>query len=186
MIVKKICMLGGWGVGKTSLVSNFVHSIFSEKYQITLGVKIDKKTVSSKKLKALWCTLDDDGPTHEKTRRDSTLQHRRGPAPSRCAEKHHPMFMRVAASTKRCLEVSQEGTTKRKGARRCTSPTLRPHGEPGVAPRVGRLDRSSLLFLSMLVRCSRAAKGSDGPRATCRLAEALSPLSSVALGRTRL
>ncbi len=46
MIVKKICMLGGWGVGKTSLVSNYVHSIFSEKYQITLGVKIDKKTVS--------------------------------------------------------------------------------------------------------------------------------------------
>ncbi len=38
-------MLGGYGVGKTSLVSNFVHSIFSEKYQITLGVKIDKKTI---------------------------------------------------------------------------------------------------------------------------------------------
>ncbi|MCG8632545.1 MAG: GTP-binding protein [Desulfobacterales bacterium] len=45
MIIKKVCMLGGYGVGKTSLVSNFVHSIFSEKYQITLGVKIDKKTV---------------------------------------------------------------------------------------------------------------------------------------------
>ena len=39
-------MLGGYGVGKTSLVSNFVHSIFSEKYQITLGVKIDKKTIN--------------------------------------------------------------------------------------------------------------------------------------------
>ena len=38
-------MLGGYAVGKTSLVSRFVHSIFSEKYHITIGVKIDKKTV---------------------------------------------------------------------------------------------------------------------------------------------
>lgn len=38
-------MVGSYGVGKTSLVKRFVHSIFSEKYQITIGVKIDKKTV---------------------------------------------------------------------------------------------------------------------------------------------
>ncbi|MEM7696948.1 MAG: Rab family GTPase [Verrucomicrobiota bacterium] len=42
---KKICMLGSFGVGKTSLVSQFVHSIFSEKYLSTIGVKIDKKVV---------------------------------------------------------------------------------------------------------------------------------------------
>jgi small GTP-binding protein len=45
MIQKKICMLGGFAVGKTSLVSRFVSSIFSEKYLTTVGVKIDKKTV---------------------------------------------------------------------------------------------------------------------------------------------
>ncbi len=45
MIEKKICMVGAFGVGKTSLVSRFVHSIFSEKYQTTVGVKIDKKLV---------------------------------------------------------------------------------------------------------------------------------------------
>ena len=45
MIQKKICLLGGFGVGKTSLVSQFVHSIFSEKYLTTIGVKIDKKSV---------------------------------------------------------------------------------------------------------------------------------------------
>lgn len=39
-------MLGGSGVGKTSLVSRFVNSIFSEKYLTTIGVKIDKKTVA--------------------------------------------------------------------------------------------------------------------------------------------
>lgn len=42
---KKICMLGGYAVGKTSLVRHFIEGIFSEKYQITIGVKIDKKTI---------------------------------------------------------------------------------------------------------------------------------------------
>lgn len=46
MIQKKICMVGAFGVGKTSLVARFVHSIFSEKYQTTIGVKIDKKVVA--------------------------------------------------------------------------------------------------------------------------------------------
>lgn len=45
MIQKKICLLGGFGVGKTSLVSRYVHSIFSDKYLTTVGVKIDKKSV---------------------------------------------------------------------------------------------------------------------------------------------
>jgi hypothetical protein len=40
-------MLGGTAVGKTSLVSRFVHSIFSDKYLTTVGVKIDKKSVSA-------------------------------------------------------------------------------------------------------------------------------------------
>ena len=46
MIQKKICLLGGFGVGKTSLVSQYVHSIFSDKYLTTIGVKIEKKSVS--------------------------------------------------------------------------------------------------------------------------------------------
>ncbi len=45
MIQKKICMLGGYAVGKTSLVQRFVKGIFSEKYLTTVGVKIDKKVV---------------------------------------------------------------------------------------------------------------------------------------------
>lgn len=46
MIKKKICMVGAFAVGKTSLVQRFVKSIFSEKYLTTVGVKIDKKTLS--------------------------------------------------------------------------------------------------------------------------------------------
>jgi len=42
---KKICMLGAFSVGKTSLVKRFVESVFSETYLTTVGVKIDKKTV---------------------------------------------------------------------------------------------------------------------------------------------
>jgi small GTP-binding protein len=45
VIQKKVCMLGAYAVGKTSLVSRFVRSIFSDKYLTTVGVKIDKKTV---------------------------------------------------------------------------------------------------------------------------------------------
>lgn len=45
MIQKKVCMLGSFAVGKTSLVARFVRSIYSEKYHTTVGVKIDKKQV---------------------------------------------------------------------------------------------------------------------------------------------
>ena len=45
MIQKKICMLGAFAVGKTSLVSRYVRSIFSDKYHSTVGVKVDKKLV---------------------------------------------------------------------------------------------------------------------------------------------
>ena len=45
MIQKKICMVGVYGTGKTCLVQQFVHSIFSVKYLSTVGVKIDKKQV---------------------------------------------------------------------------------------------------------------------------------------------
>ncbi len=45
MIQKKVCMLGGFAVGKTSLVARYVSSIFSDKYLSTVGVKVDKKTL---------------------------------------------------------------------------------------------------------------------------------------------
>ncbi|BAZ05741.1 Rab family GTPase [Calothrix sp. NIES-3974] len=45
MLQKKVCMVGAFATGKTSLIARFVRSIFSENYQTTVGVKIDKKTV---------------------------------------------------------------------------------------------------------------------------------------------
>jgi len=46
VLQKKICLLGAFGVGKTSLTRRFVDSIFSDAYLTTVGVKIDKKVVT--------------------------------------------------------------------------------------------------------------------------------------------
>jgi small GTP-binding protein len=64
MISKKICMLGSFAVGKTSLVSQFVSSIFSDKYLSTVGVKVDRKslTVDGRDVTLmLWDLYGEDG-----------------------------------------------------------------------------------------------------------------------------
>ena len=45
-ISKKVCLLGDFAVGKTSLVRRFVHNRFDDKYLSTIGVKVSRKTVS--------------------------------------------------------------------------------------------------------------------------------------------
>jgi len=47
MIQRKVCLLGAFATGKTSLVARFVRSVFSEKYLTTVGVMIERKTVVS-------------------------------------------------------------------------------------------------------------------------------------------
>ena len=42
-IKKKICLLGSFAVGKTSLIDRFVNNQFEEKYLTTIGVKISQK-----------------------------------------------------------------------------------------------------------------------------------------------
>jgi small GTP-binding protein len=42
---RKICLLGAFAVGKSSLTERFVKSIFSERYHSTVGVRIEKRTV---------------------------------------------------------------------------------------------------------------------------------------------
>lgn len=44
-ISKKICLVGDFGVGKTSLIRRFVERQFSDRYLSTVGVKISRKTV---------------------------------------------------------------------------------------------------------------------------------------------
>lgn len=42
-IKKKICLLGAFSVGKTSLVERFVHERFNEKYLTTVGINVSRK-----------------------------------------------------------------------------------------------------------------------------------------------
>lgn len=44
-ISKKMCMIGDFGVGKTSLIRRFVDRQFSDQYLSTVGVKISRKSV---------------------------------------------------------------------------------------------------------------------------------------------
>ena len=45
-ITKKICLLGDFNVGKTSLVRRFVEDKFSDRYLSTVGVKVSRKSVN--------------------------------------------------------------------------------------------------------------------------------------------
>lgn len=46
MISKKIILTGSFGVGKTSIFNQFIHQQFSDKYLTTIGVKVNKKTLT--------------------------------------------------------------------------------------------------------------------------------------------
>ncbi len=54
MISKKICMIGRFAVGKTSLVDRFVKNHFSEKYQTTVGVAIATKIMDETTKFIIW------------------------------------------------------------------------------------------------------------------------------------
>ena len=45
VITKKICLLGDFSVGKTSLIRRFIEDKFSDNYLSTVGVKVSRKSV---------------------------------------------------------------------------------------------------------------------------------------------
>ena len=45
-ISKKVCLLGDYAVGKTSLVRRFVYDLFDDKYISTIGVKVSRKVIA--------------------------------------------------------------------------------------------------------------------------------------------
>jgi small GTP-binding protein len=45
-ISKKVCLLGDFAVGKTSLVRRFVYDLFDDKYISTIGVKVSRKRLA--------------------------------------------------------------------------------------------------------------------------------------------
>jgi small GTP-binding protein len=47
IISKKICLIGDFGVGKTSLIRRYIDRQFSDQYLSTIGVKISQKNIDS-------------------------------------------------------------------------------------------------------------------------------------------
>jgi small GTP-binding protein len=45
-VSKKVCLLGDFAVGKTSLVRRFVYDLFEDRYISTIGVKVSRKTLA--------------------------------------------------------------------------------------------------------------------------------------------
>lgn len=74
MIQKKICMLGTFAVGKTSLVRQFVESIYADKYHTTVGVKVDKKVVTVGAAQVTLLLWDIEGAENEHELRTSYLR----------------------------------------------------------------------------------------------------------------
>lgn len=48
-VSKKICLLGDFAVGKSSLMRRFVYDRFDDKYLSTIGVKVSRKTIMTPK-----------------------------------------------------------------------------------------------------------------------------------------
>lgn len=48
VLARKICLIGDYGVGKTSLIRRFIDRSFSDQYLTTVGVKISRKLVQLK------------------------------------------------------------------------------------------------------------------------------------------
>lgn len=74
MLQKKVCMLGAFGVGKTSLVRRYVQSIFSDTYLTTVGVKIEKKIVDVGDTPVTFILWDIAGEDEVSTIRTSYLR----------------------------------------------------------------------------------------------------------------
>jgi small GTP-binding protein len=100
---KKICMLGAFSVGKTSLVKRFVESVFSETYLTTVGVKIDKKTVDLSNLTVSLILWDLAGEDDISSLRMSYLRGSAGYV--LVADGTRPSTLEVAMSLRRRVET---------------------------------------------------------------------------------
>lgn len=76
VITKKICMLGDFGVGKTSLIRRFVEQSFTDQYLSTVGVKLSRKSLkfSDPDKEAKLLIWDIEGQTKFKAIAASYLQ----------------------------------------------------------------------------------------------------------------
>ncbi|MGI9545487.1 MAG: Rab family GTPase [Cyclobacteriaceae bacterium] len=72
-VSKKIIILGQYGVGKSSLIRQFVHRKFSDKYLTTIGVHVQKKEVEIGSIQLAMIIWDLEGDTSVSKVRPSYL-----------------------------------------------------------------------------------------------------------------
>ncbi len=146
ILQKKICMLGAVGVGKTSLVRRFVESIFSERYQATVGVKIDRKalTLGGDTLNLMLWDLQGEAE-HQATR----LEYLRGSAG----------YLVVADATRPDTLVVAHDLVRRAGELLPGVPWLLVLNKMDLAPAVTEQERSGLRADGWTVQDTSAATG---------------------------
>lgn len=70
---RKIVILGHFGVGKTSLIRQFVDASFSEDYLVTVGVHVKKKEITINKKPVTLVVWDIEGNSEVSMTRSSYL-----------------------------------------------------------------------------------------------------------------
>ncbi len=79
LVSRKICLIGDFGVGKTSLIRRFVDRQFDDRYLSTVGVKISRKQIEIESGQALQLVIwDIEGQTQFKAIASSYLQGAKG------------------------------------------------------------------------------------------------------------
>lgn len=100
MIQKKVCMLGTFAVGKTSLVRRFIESIYSDKYHTTVGVKVDKKVVQVDSTEVTLLLWDIEGTESEHELRKSYLRGASGYLLVADGTRHDTLYKALAIQTR--------------------------------------------------------------------------------------
>ena len=109
VIQKKICILGDFAVGKTSLIQRFVHQRFSEKYLSTIGVQLSRKTLKYPHLIIHLILWDLAGGNNFRTLRTSYLRGVTG-AIIVCDLTRHNTFPFLEEYTNQVREVNPKAT----------------------------------------------------------------------------
>lgn len=74
MLQRKVCLVGDFAVGKTSLFNRFVYNRFSETYQSTIGVRIQRKIVKVSDHELALILWDTEGGQDSKALKESYLK----------------------------------------------------------------------------------------------------------------
>ncbi len=74
MVQNKVCLVGDFAVGKTSLFNRFLYNRFSETYQSTVGVRVQRKIVKVRDEELALILWDTEGGHDSKTLKESYLK----------------------------------------------------------------------------------------------------------------